>query len=438
MYQNLDIGVGSIEVRKEERYMSEFDKIIGYDDVKIDLTRYCDILKNPEKYMELGVAMPRGILLEGVPGIGKSLMAEAFAKESGRKVVVVRKDKSDGAFLDEIREAFARARKNPYSIVFLDDMDKFANEDECHCDAEEYVTVQACIDECRDDNVFVLATVNDKYCLPDSLIRSGRFDKIIRMRKPKNEEARKIIEHFLSQKKCVGKINMDEITKIFSGLSCAELETIVNEAAIYAGFDEKEKIEQDDLIKAYLRLIHNAPEFINPIVEKNMERVAVHEAGHALVSEILTPDSVSLISVFCSVGGEKGVVVIDQNEDFDYSANAQRNDVIRKLAGKAATEIYYGGADVGCRADIKVATSILENMIGQNCTSGFSAYDFGMPSEYSRGNMERMVVSELERCYSDAKKIIVENIEVLYELVCELMYNKTLTYKELRKIFSKK
>ena len=77
-------------------------------------------------------------------------------------------------------------------------------------------------------------------------------------------------------------------------------------------------------------------------------------------------------------------------------------------------------------------------MIGQNCTSGFSGYDFGMPSEYSRGNMERMVVSELERCYSDAKKIIVENIEVLYELVCELMYNKTLTYRELRKIFLKK
>ena len=191
--------------------MSEFDKVIGYSDIKAELIRLCDVLKNMDKYKRLGVTMPRGLLLYGDPGIGKTMMAKSFIKESGYKSFVLRKDKPDGDFVNEIRDVFSKAKEEHSAIVFLDDMDKFANEDDYHRDAEEYVTVQACIDDCRDTGVFVLATANDKYCMPDSLIRAGRFDKSIEMKYPTGDDAKKIVEYYLSQKQVMGDIDIDDI-----------------------------------------------------------------------------------------------------------------------------------------------------------------------------------------------------------------------------------
>ena len=109
--------------------MSAFDKVIGYDDIKLELTRLCDVLKNSKSYAELGVTLPRGILLYGEPGLGKTMMAKSFISEVGCKAYTIRKDKPDGDFTNIIRETFEQAKENELSIVFLDDMDKFANED---------------------------------------------------------------------------------------------------------------------------------------------------------------------------------------------------------------------------------------------------------------------------------------------------------------------
>jgi cell division protease FtsH len=186
--------------------MSKFDKVVGYEDIKAELIRICDVVKNPEKYDRLGVHMPRGVMLWGDPGVGKSLMAKCFIEESGCKSFTIRKDKPDGDLVNAICDTFAEAKAEGRAIVFLDDLDKFANEDEKHPDAEEYVAVQAGIDTCKDSDVFVLATANDKYCLPDSLLRSGRFDKVIEMECPKGEEAIKVVKYYLSQKKSLGDI----------------------------------------------------------------------------------------------------------------------------------------------------------------------------------------------------------------------------------------
>ena len=137
--------------------MRELDRVIGYESIKQELYRIIDIVRNPEKYKKLGVSVPKGILLSGDPGIGKTLMAKCFIKETGLKVFIIRKDKPDGDFVDYIRETFEKAAKEAPSIVFLDDLDKFANEDRMHLDAEEYVAVQTCIDECKNQAVFVVA-----------------------------------------------------------------------------------------------------------------------------------------------------------------------------------------------------------------------------------------------------------------------------------------
>ncbi len=123
--------------------MSEFDKIIGYEAIKMELRRFCDVLRNPGRYEKLGVKMPSGILLSGEPGLGKTLMAKCFITESGCRVFTLRKEKPNGDFVNEIQNTFEKARAEAPSIVFLDDMDKYANEDKQHKNAEEFVTIQA-------------------------------------------------------------------------------------------------------------------------------------------------------------------------------------------------------------------------------------------------------------------------------------------------------
>ena len=169
--------------------MKEFDAIIGYSAVKKELEQIADVLKNDVPYKRLGVTPPHGLLIHGEPGVGKTLMATALVKASGRKVFICRKDQPNGDFVKAIKNAFDQAASETPSIIFLDDMDKFSNGDERHPDAEEYVTVQSCIDEIRDKEVFVLATANNLRCLPRSLLRAARFHHIIPIDAPHGEDA---------------------------------------------------------------------------------------------------------------------------------------------------------------------------------------------------------------------------------------------------------
>ena len=174
--------------------MNAFDRVIGYEGLKKELMQVSDGLKNTEVYEKLGVKPPRGLMLYGDPGVGKSLMAFCLIEASGRKAFVCRKDRPDGEFVNHITETFRAAKEAAPSIVFLDDMDKFANNDSNHKDSEEYVTVQSCIDTFRHAEVFVLATANDVEDLPDSLIRPGRFDRVIEVEAPAGKDAVEIVQ----------------------------------------------------------------------------------------------------------------------------------------------------------------------------------------------------------------------------------------------------
>ena len=170
-----------------------FKSIIGYGAIKLELSRILDQLVNPDKYAALGVTEPHGLLFHGVPGVGKSTFANAVAEGTGRKVFICRKDKSNGDFVNNIVHIFDEAAENAPSAILLDDLDKFANEDERRRDAEEFVTVQACIDKVKDKRVFVVATANNIHKLPDSLIRAGRFDHVLELRCPTGVDAEDII-----------------------------------------------------------------------------------------------------------------------------------------------------------------------------------------------------------------------------------------------------
>ncbi len=415
--------------------MKEFDKIIGYSDVKKELLRLCDIMVNGEKYRKLGVKTPRGLLLYGEPGVGKTLMANCLIKESGRKSYICRKDKSRDDFVDNIKETFEQAKQNAPSIVFLDDLDKFSNSDLDYCNTHEYVTVQSCIDDCDGFEVFIIATANDINKLPLSLCRAQRFDKTIKVKKPKGKDAVEIVKYYLSQKSFVDDIDEEEISRILDGGSCAELESVVNEAGIYAGFADKEKIDMDDMVKACLRVIFKAPECQDIIDESAVIGAAYHEAGHAIVNELLEPGSVSLVSIQQHSGDVGGVTGYYQNENYFKNKKYMEIRVMSLLAGKAATEIVFGEVDVGANVDLHRAFDIVERFVGEYCSTSFDKWLItDSRTENVRTRMELQIYSEMERYYFETKRLLIKNREFLDKLVNALIEKKTLIGKDISKL----
>ena len=413
--------------------MNSFDNVIGYEEEKFELERICDIMKNPEKYKKLGVTTPRGVLIEGEPGLGKTLMAKSFIKESGRKVFTCRKDKPNADFINEIRESFEKAKNEAPSIVFLDDIDKFANEDCHHRNAEEFVTIQSCIDDCKDYEVFVLATANETNCLPESLLRAGRFDKTLTIEAPKYKDAVKIVKYYLDKKNFMADVDVEEITKILSGRSCAELETVINEAGIYAGYAGKDVIEMDDMIKACLRIIFHAPEAIKS-ESAYLKEVAYHEAGHALIHELLEPGSINLVSIATYTGDIGGITSYYQDENYFKDKKFMENRVMCILGGRAATELVFGTTDTGANRDLHRAFDICERFIDNFCSFGFGMFE-GCNSGNDLLNRKDMGVAiEMEHFYSETKHMIAENRELLDMIVAALMEKKTLLRKDIQEI----
>ena len=322
--------------------MREFEKIIGYDSVKQELSQVADVLKNREIYDGLGVKPPRGLFLFGKPGVGKTLMARSVIEASGRPYFICRKDEPNGDFIKVIKRVFEKAKAAAPSIIFLDDMDKFANVDEQHSDAEEYVAVQAGIDELGDADVFVIATANNTRNLPDSLLRAGRFDHKIRVRNPGQNDIEKIISHYMRDKGFAADLDTAAISSMLLGNSNSELETVINEAGILAGYERADSITQDHIIKACLHTVRHVPcdAFVDTssvaLDDPNdkMAKIVFHEAGHALISEALLPNSVALMYSYPDGGCTRG----NLNECLLAPEALAQNHILISLGGAAATD----------------------------------------------------------------------------------------------------
>lgn len=426
-------------VEKEQATLAEIEKefepVIGYKSIKNEMIKICDIMRNREFYSKLGVSVPNGLLLSGGPGLGKTLMANCIIKASGRKAFTCRKDKPDGDFVNYIKSTFDEAVKNAPSIVFLDDMDKFANGDSSHRNSEEFVTVQSCIDDAKNKDVFVLATINDEDAIPESLLRAGRFDNRISVVSPKGEDAEKIVEHYIKRKNFVSDVDVKTITKLLNGASCAELETVINQAGVYAGFNRKDKIEMDDIVKSCLRIIHKAPEKENAYSPEVLKAVAYHEAGHAVIAEVLEPGSVNFVSVRSHGGSAGGFTNYYQPEEYWIKKQYMENRVTVLLGGKAATEVCFGETDVGANSDLHRAFDIVERFVDDYCSNGFDRWI--QNRNPSQGLLERQssqISFEMENFYKKAKKIIIDNREFLDKLAQALMNKDVLTSVEIEAI----
>lgn len=261
--------------------MGAFDKVIGYEHIKDELLQVCDMIRNREVYEKLGAKLPRGILLQGDPGLGKTLMANCFMEECCLTQYIIRRTKGKEDFVTHITEIFREAKENAPAVILLDDLDKFANEDENHQNAEEYVAVQSGIDEVKGYDVLVIATANETKNMPDSLLRAGRFDRLYRVNYPTEGDAFALLKHFLSDKPVSSKINTEDLSKMMASVSCAELESLLNSAAILAASKRKESIEMEDMVEPILQAEYGlAPINHNEQFAEQTKKVALHEAGH--------------------------------------------------------------------------------------------------------------------------------------------------------------
>ena len=404
--------------------MKNFDGIIGYQKEKAEILQICDMLKNREYYEGLGAKLPRGVLIEGEPGVGKTLLATAFLKESGLKSYVVRRSRKGGEFAEALERIFEEAKANQPSIVLLDDMDKFTINDK---NREEYVAVQTCIDSVKGENVFVIATVNETKNIPDSLLRAGRFDRRIRMKVPRGKDSYNIISYFMDQKGFLPETNRDDVAKMLEGNTCAELETVINEAAIYAGYERKDKIELEHLVRAYLKQRFNFDAFDEDEDPKELEMVAYHEAGHLIVLDIIKEGSVGLASISAQDGG-----FVKRCE----TLKRRPYEVLVALAGKAAAELKYGWVASGAMSDIRKATSMVSDGYGDSATGGFALADVSRFHESPDATHQREIVTSArtEEYLFKAKEIIAANMEYLEKVARALIEKRVLLNSDVKKI----
>ncbi len=413
--------------------MGHFDNIIGYEHIKIELERLIDCINNKEKYEELGVKIPKNLLLYGEPGLGKTLFAKAFINALNRNKYVIRKNKPDGEFVNDLNRIITDAMNNAPSVVLLDDIDKFSNNDDDHRNSDEFVVVQTFIDDCKDKDVFFIATANDLRDMPNSLLRAGRFSNQIEFECPTISDSTTIIKHYLSDKCVSDDVDYEEIARILEGRSCAVLESIMNEAGLYAGFNNQKVITMNDIIKALLRLIYDAPENIGDKTALQLEIASYHEAGHALVSELLEPGSVNLVTVANYFGNKGGITSQTNNSDYWCDFTKMENRVVVLLAGKAAIDVMFNRVDVGCESDINRATRIVDRFYQDYGICDFK-YVYRESGNASRDNKDGWISQRLVGYYNRAKKLIFDNLDSLKKIAEGLKKNKTLIRSELQEL----
>lgn len=413
-----------------------FNEIVGYEDIKKELLIICDMLNNPDIYQNLGADMNEGVILSGKPGTGKTTMAKCLIRSTSRKAYTIRKKDSDGQFIKTITSVFEEAKQNAPSIVLLDDLDKFSDKDSYNCDAEEFVTVQSCIDETKGAGVFVIATANNIRKIPDSLLRAGRIGKRLQIRAPKRTEAIDIIKHYLDKSEKCEELDERTIARILDGESCATLENVINNASIKAAFNRQNKITMQNVVDSCLDLIFDAPEGCEELPEEVRKKVAYHEAGHAVVSEILDPGSVSIISIRKSNGDYGFVRYYRPNEIINSSSEYNEAMIKASLAGKATTELIFGETDMGANSDLHNAFKRAKHLVDDQCIFGFHNWIEDEDSVVAAENRNRAMAMLLEKNYLEVKKLLITHRELLDRLAAELMEKTTLVYSDVQRIIS--
>lgn len=407
-------------------------KVIGYEATKNILRQILDILSHRSAYEARGAAIPHGLLMVSEPGLGKSLMAATFMEESGRNCTVFHKNSDGESFLDALREAFLLAKQSAPSVLLLEDINLYADSPSPY--GPQWAALQSGIDDVREADVFVIATANTISCIPQSLLRPGRFDYLINLEPPKGATAERIAAHHLKDKPLDNDVMISDIVKAMgSNASCATLETVMNIASINSCYRGAEKIDKADLADAILQTVYHLKKDDG---EKNpdIEQIALHEAAHAVVTDVLKPGSVSLVTLRKN-GRSQGMTQYYCDKEISTEADFL-NLAIKSLAGKAGVEMVCGHFDMGASEDIQAAVGYVRQWIESFGGSGFSGVvcDQWAASEALLAQNEKLAAAKLEELFRTAQSILRDNHDYLLAVHKALLEQETLMGSDISHI----
>ena len=364
-----------------------FDQIAGMDQVKKEVQIYIDIMKNHQAYVDQGIRIPKGIILEGSPGNGKTLLAKAIATEM--QISFIQANAADiggilvGKGSQDLKKLFEYARKHKPCIVFLDEIDAIGRKRvDSGSDAgnDGNRTVTSLLTELdgfdNNDGIFVIAATNRLDSMDEALIRPGRFDRKITIKNPDYKTRQALIQMYIKNKSISSNVDVDDLAWKLSGFSCAEIENVINEAAIHALKLNKTVIELSDFEQVIIQqringyLLHEE----NKIYKK--ELTAYHEAGHALVTYALTDDVVDTISIVPTTSQVKGFTLSYKTEDRDLmSLKDIEHRILILMAGRAAEYLFLNEDEnlvtTGCSDDMQRAVDLMKLYI-KTTTRGIS------------------------------------------------------------------
>ena len=347
--------------------------IAGYEKEVVQLEQLRDFLHNAEKYANCGVHIPKGVLLYGTPGVGKTVMAKSIADENVNTVELRAADCTKDNSEEFIQEAFEKAKEMKPCLLLIDEFDKIAG-----CREEFYmekndkamkILLQE-LDSLKEENgVLVVATCNDIHRLGPALVRSGRFDRILEIGLPSLEDRKKILSLYYDKITMEKSLDVDYVARVTSGYSCAQLECLVNESGVLAIERGQSSIDFDCFQTAMNRLAFHGIE--GEIKENEKHLVSVHEAGHAIVALYLKPDKLSTATIIPQ-GQSKGHTRMIFDDDY-YCINTDEGleDVAIALGGRVAEIIEFGDATCGCSSDMSKALNLLDFMITAGAKFGY-------------------------------------------------------------------
>jgi len=460
--QIMDFGRSKARLLMGKRTGTSFDDVAGIDEVKMELTEVVDFLKNPKKYSAAGARIPKGVLLVGAPGTGKTLLAKAVAGEANVPFFHTSGSEFEemlvGAGASRVRDLFKKARKASPCIIFIDEIDAVAKKrgTVLHSGAGEQTLNQILVemDGLEDRaNVILLAATNRPDVLDPAILRPGRFDRTVAVPMPDFKGRVQILKVHAKNKKFSGDVDFEVVAKKTIGYSGADLENLLNESAIMTALDNRKVINQEDVSEAYLKVKLGRKKRDQEKDEEDIKTTAYHEAGHAIVAKF-TPfsDPVEQISII-SRGMSGGVTVYLPEKDTKHLFKDQILAHLRSgVGGRAAEEVFLGRISTGASADINQVTELAREMVTQYGMSEklgmvkygnaeetkHLGYAYGGGRAYSE-EYAKLIDDEVRKliddAYNDAKSILSDKKEYVEKLVKLLLEKEVLSSEEFEAIF---
>ena len=466
--QAMSFGKSKAKMLLDSKVKTTFKDVAGIDEEKKELEEIVDFLKNGEKYMKLGAKIPKGVLLVGPPGTGKTLMAKAVAGEANVPFFSI--SGSDfvemfvGVGASRVRDLFEQAKKHQPCIIFIDEIDAVGRQRGAGLggghDEREQTLNQLLVEMDGFDantNIIVIAATNRPDILDNALLRPGRFDRQIYINAPDVKGREQILEVHARNKKLDSDVDLKVLAKRTPGFTGADLQNLLNESALLAARNGKDKISMDDVDSSIDRVIAGVEKKSKVMTDKDKELTSYHEVGHALIDKLL-PDANELHKV--SIIPRGMALGVTWTRPKDESVHVSKAKLLAKIAvslgGRAAEEIVYGKNEVstGASQDLINVTDMARKMVtawgmseklgpmayGKNRENVFMGRDFGHQRDYSEQvayEIDEEIKSIVDERYELAKKLLTENRDMLEAISKELLDKETLDEKEFEEIMER-